>query len=295
MGYRHNALAASLRNGQSNIIGVIVPTVNRAFFSSVVKGIEEVAKEKGSNVLISQSHDKAENEVDIVQTLFNARVDGIIMSMGKNVHDYSHYKEIMDKGLGVVQFDRVSNDVPCNQVVLDDYTGAFTAVEHLIENGYRRIVHFTGPQHISIYRERHKGYKDALKKHGLDYNPDLIYESNMELEDGRQCTENLVKSRKKFDGIFTASDYSAVGAMQVLKEANIDVPNDVGIVGFGDEPFTGFTEPPLSTVRQFPIQMGHMAAEQLFEQLIGKPNRKKAQRKVLNPELVIRQSSTLKK
>src|SRR5690606_36039785 len=152
-----------------------------------------------------------------------------------------------------------------NQVVIDDYMAAYKSVEHLIQQDYRRIAHFTSPKKINIYKERLRGYLDALKENGIPFDPELIIESNMQLEDGQQSVKKMLEKGLDFDAIFSASDYAAMGAMQILKENNIAVPQEVGIVGFGNEPFTSFTSPTLSTVDQMSIAMGHVTAELFFD------------------------------
>lgn len=152
--YRPNSLAASLRNGKSQSIGVIVPTINRTFFSSVVRGLEEIAKKNNYQVIIAQSHDDYDTEVGIIETMVKAQVEGIFVSMSKDTSDFSHYKRIIDSDIKLIQFDRTTETFPSNQVVLNDYKGAFQATQHLIDQGCTEIVHLTGHQNINIYKER---------------------------------------------------------------------------------------------------------------------------------------------
>ncbi|WP_373397068.1 LacI family DNA-binding transcriptional regulator [Algoriphagus halophilus] len=250
LNYQPNHIASALRSGKSRLIGVIVPTANRNFFSSVIRGIEEIANNLDYKIVISQSYDEFEKEAQTVETLLNARVDGVIASIGKTTENFEHFEKIIQKGIPLVLFDRVSNDLEVSQVVIDDFLGAYQTVEHLIKNGARRIVHFTSSQRINIYKERKRGYEEALMDHGIKLDPDLIINSKMQLEDGRQMTEELLNNGVKFDAIFSSSDYSIMGAMQVLKEHGFKIPQDVKLAGFGNEPFTSFTEPAITTVDQ---------------------------------------------
>ena len=289
--YQPNHIAAALRMGKSKLIGVIVPTANRNFFSSVVRGIDEIADSLGYRVILCQSYENYEKEVETTNALLSARVDGIIVSIAKNTEKFDHFQRVIDKGIPLVLFDRITDQIEVNQVVIDDYGASYKAVEQLIGQGYRKIAHFTSPRKINIYKERLRGYVDALTEHGLSVDPSLIVESNMQLEDGQQSARHLLDQGLEFDAIFSAADYAAMGALQVLKEKNIAVPQQVGIVGFGNEPFTSFTDPPLSTVDQTSIAMGHVTAELFFELLKADPKKFIPQKSVLKPELIIRASS----
>ncbi|MCH7408411.1 LacI family transcriptional regulator [Belliella sp. DSM 111904] len=291
LNYQPNHIASALRSGKSKLIGVLVPTANRNFFSSVVRGIEEIANELDYKVIISQSYEDFEKEVQTVDALLNARVDGIIASIGKNTDSFDHFKKVLDKGIPLILFDRITNELDVSQVVIDDYLGAYEVTKHLIDQGCKRIVHFTSPKKINIYRERLRGYEDALRDAQIPLDSDLIEESNMQLEDGRTSMENILRKGVSFDAVFSSSDYAVMGAMQVLREHKISVPDQVKLAGFGNEPFTSFTAPPITTVDQKSIPMGRVTAETFFE-LLKSENKKKATHKtVLKPELIIRESS----
>ena len=289
--YQPNNIAAALRIGKSRLIGVIVPTANRNFFSSVVRGIEEIADSLNYKVILCQTYENYEKEVQTTNALLNARVDGIIVSIAKNTEKFDHFQTVIDKGIPLVLFDRITDQLEVNQVVIDDYMAAYKSVEHLIQQGYKRIAHFTSPKKINIYKERLRGYKDALKEYDIPFFHALILESNMQLEDGQYCAKQMLDNHLDFDAIFSSSDYAAMGALQVLKENKIAVPEQVGIVGFGNEPFTSFTDPTLSTVDQKSIPMGHVTAELFFELLKADPKKNIPQKAVLKPELIIRGSS----
>lgn len=291
LNYQPNHIASALRSGKSRLIGVIVPTANRNFFSSVIRGIEEIANNLNYKIVISQSYDEFDKEVQNVEALLNARVDGIIASIGKTTENFDHFEKVMNKGIPLVLFDRISNELDVSQVVIDDYQGAYQTVDHLIQNGCKRIVHFTSSQRINIYKERKRGYEDALKDHGLTIDPALIVYSNMQLEDGRRNMEEILKKKIPFDGVFSSSDYGIMGAMQVLKEHGYRIPEQVKLAGFGNEPFTSFTEPAITTVDQKSIPMGKITAETFFELLNSSNVETVAKKTILKPELIIRDSS----
>jgi LacI family transcriptional regulator len=289
--YKPNSIAVALRNGKSRLIGIIVPTVNRNFFSSIVRGIEESANKLGYKVVITQSYDNHDREVQTINALLDARVDGILVSLGKGTKHYDHFKAVIQKGIPLVFFDRVANDLPICQVVIDDYLAAYQVTEHLIEQGYSRIAHFNSPMKINIFRERFRGYKEALENYGMSVDPELLIESNLQLEDGRQGVRKLLDNKVSFDAIFSASNYSIVGALQELQSRGIKTPHEVGLAGFGNEPFTAFTQPGLTTVDQVSIQMGQAVAKLFFE-LLGKEGTvTETQKIVLRAKPVLRGST----
>lgn len=294
MNYQPNSIAAALRKGKSNIIGVIVPNADRNFFASVIRGIEEVANDAGYNILICQSNESVEKERSNISTLLEAQVDGILASYAKETTDFDHYQEIINRDVPLILFDRVNDNLDVGSVVVDDYLGAFKATEHLIEQGCRRIVHFSGPQNLNIYKERRRGYQEALEKHNIPVDEDLILQSNLLLEDGYELAKKLLEFDELPDAIFSASDFSAVGAMEVLKEQGIEIPDQVAIVGFSNEQFTSFVDPGLSTVDQQSKQMGMFTARLFLDYMDGKIATATAPKTVLNPELIIRGSSQKK-
>jgi len=291
LNYQPNNIAAALRSGKSNIIGIIVPTADRSFFSSVIYGIEEIANTAGFNVMICQSHDNYENEVSKVQALLNAGVDGVIVSYAKETKDFKHFKKLINNGTPLVLFDRSTNELEVSQVVIDDYLGSYMATEHLISQGYTRIAHFTSNAKISIYKDRLRGYQEALATHGLPLDKELIFESNLQLEDGRASMLEILGKELKVDGLISASAMGAMGAMQVLKEHKIKIPDQFGIVGFANETFMSFTDPPLSTVEQHSKRIGNSAAELFLQEIASSQTKFIPQKIVLKPELIIRGSS----
>jgi LacI family transcriptional regulator len=294
LNYHPNQIAAALRNGRSNIIGIIVPTVDRSFFSSVVRGIEEIANQAKYNVMICQSYDDYEKEVATVEALLRSRVDGIIASFAKQTRDFNHFLKAKERGIPVILFDRSNDELELSHVVVDDYLGGFKATEHLIQQGCSRIAHFAGAQRISIYRDRLRGYKDALIANGIGFTESLVIESNLQLEDGRNSMAQLLKSKERPDGVFSSSAYGILGALQVLKEKNVRVPQDVALVGFSNEPYTSFTEPSITTVEQHSLRMGNAAAEIFLEEVLDDDKKFIPQKVVLKPELIVRQSSMRK-
>ena len=295
LNYQPNNIAAALRNGKSYLIGIIVPTADRAFFASVVRGIEEMANKLNYRIIICQSYDNYEKEIQTIDALLSARVDGIIASIGKNTENFDHFKRVQQENVPLVLFDRTTDALEVSQVMIDDYLGAYKVTEHLVQQGCRRIAHFTSPKKVSIFKERLRGYTEALRDYGLPYDEELVVQSNLQLEDGRESMGKLLKLKERPDAIFSASDFAAMGAMQVLKENNFRIPQDVALAGFSNDPFTSFTDPALTTVDQFSITMGKKTAEIFFDHLKSDDKKGVPQKIVLKPELIVRESSLKKR
>ncbi len=291
LNYQPNHLATALRKGKSNLVGVIIPRNNSNFFSSVVENIEGVLNEKGYNVIIAQSNESYDKECDCIDALLSAQVDGIIASMASETTNLKFYKKIKEKGTPLVLFDRGENDLNVDYICIDDYESSFKVVEHLVEQNCKRIAHIAGFDKSRIYKDRAIGFKDALVKYNLPIENDLIIESNLRLEDGRRIMQQLLNAPEKPDAVYAAGDYAALGALQVLKENNIRIPEDIALIGFSNEPFTSFVSPSISTVNQHSEHMGKLAAETFLE-LIENPDKKTSLNRItLNTELIIRDSS----
>lgn len=294
LNYQYNNIAAALRKGKSNLLGILVPTADRNFFSSIIRGVEELANEIDYNVIICQSYDSFEKEKKNINALLEAQVDGILASIAMETSDYSHYKKVISKNIPLIFYDRMDPSINTSSVVINDYLGAYKAVDHLIEQGCKRIAHFAGQQHINIYKERLRGYKDALEAHGIPLEDELIINSKLKIDSGSNDIKNLLELAHPPDAIFSASDYAAIGAMQVLVERKIKVPDEIAVVGFSNESFTSLVTPSLTTIDQQTNMMGRTAAELFYQHIKSKDNNIEPQKKVLEPKLIIRESSLRK-
>lgn len=295
--YQPNNIASALRKGKSNIIGVIVPTSDRHFFASVIRGIEEVVRENGYNLIICQSDDQSDKELEKIKALLQIRVDGIIASIAKQTTNFEHFKNINNQGVPLVLYDRVIESLDVNQVISDDYLGAYQGVSHLIEQGCTRIAHFAGEQHIHIYQNRLNGYLQALRDHNLPVDEeliivsDLIQDTNSILLNGRELGKKLLEMTNPPDGIFSSSDFAAMGAIQIYKEKNISIPDEIALVGFSNDFSASVIEPGLTSLDQHTIRMGNLAAQHFLEQINTKTEQFIPKKTLLKPELIIRKSS----
>lgn len=294
MGYRPNILAANFRTKRTNTIGVVLPLINRHFFSSVISGIEEVAYNSGFTVTISQSNDNFEKEIKILQTLFSNRVDGLIVSIGMETTNFDHLKIFEEREVPLVFFDRIVEEIEAHKIVVDDYLGSFKATEHLINQGGKRIAHIGGPLNLNIYRDRLAGYKDAMQKAGLTVDEPMLIHNSLTRADGTNAIKKLMQNNIKPDAIFCANDTTALSVIIYLREKGIKVPDDVLIVGFSNEPFSEVVTPSISTIRQPGFEMGKKAADLLIRQIKLKDKPIRFQTFVMPTELIIRESSVRK-
>ena len=292
--YQPNAIASGLRSGKTNTIGVIVPRVNRDFFSNVISGIEDVVFEAGYNVIICQTHDRLEKEQQYINTLLNGRVDGIMVSLGLETRGYCHFEKVIEACISLIFFDRVCEEMDVTKILIDDFDGSFKAVSHLAKMGYNRIAHFGGPDFLNVYKNRKEGYLSALAKNNLDIDKKIIIQNDLTIEAGKRDTEKLMKMDNPPDAIFSASDYSALGALLYLKEMSYKIPDQVGVVGFSNEKFTSLIDPSLTSVDQHSNELGKYCAKLFLEEVKQDPGNFVPRKIILNPKLLIRRSSQRK-
>lgn len=292
LNYRPNKVASSLRLGRTKIIGVIIPSAEINFFGSIVHGIQRVAREKDYSVLIYESNEQSDFEREGVETFLRSRVDGVLASISKQTTSFDHYKELHKRGVPLVLFDRVNDELAVPSVVVDDYLGAFNATQHLIDRGCRRIAHIGGQQHVPIFRKRLQGYLDALKKNGLTVNKSWIKYGEVSIESGSRCMQSMLGGRTIPDAVFAVEDFTALGVIQALKDADLSIPGDVAVIGFANEAFGQYITPSLSSVDQQTARMGEAAAKLFFDLIEKKIPAKAAPRQlVLEPVLVYREST----
>ena len=289
-----DSVASQLRTGKGSVIGVIVPRISRQFFSSVIESIENVANKAGYSILVAQSHEKWQTEKSIVRTMLAKKVDGFAISLAADTVDYKHLHSIINKGVPVVFFDRVPLVWQVNNVRLDDYQGAYDAVKHLIEQGCHRIAHLAGPQGISVYQQRQAGYLQALREADLPCPDELIFPNTITMKAGIEATKKIIAMSDRPDAIFSAGDYSAMGAIKVLKNNNIRIPDEIAVMGFANEPFDEFVDPPLSSVDQRDTEMGQQVAEMLLKEMGTIVTERQPHEIILEPHLIIRKSSLKK-
>ncbi|HWR94870.1 MAG TPA: LacI family DNA-binding transcriptional regulator [Flavobacterium sp.] len=297
MNYRQNKLALALRSGKSFNIGVIVPRIDSNFFASVIRGIEEELYAHKYNVIICQTHDDDKREYENINTLLNAQVDGILMSVSNISSENTSsendkiIKRVIEKKVPLIFFDRKKNINGVSSVTINDFEVSYLATKHLIEQGCTRIAHFKGNQNIEIFKNRFNGYKQALIDNGIEFVEDYVLSTKSNVTEGANAVKTLMALKTPPDALFSSGDFAALGAIQQLKSLGKRIPEDFCVVGFGNEPFTDFMELPMSTVDQVPLEMGKMAAKVFLEQ-VNNTGIKIANQVVLTSEIKIRKSSS---
>lgn len=290
--YRPNVVASSLRKGKSRTVGVIVPRINRNFFAHVIGGMEEILASFGYHLIICQSHENLENEKAAINTLMHARVDAILLSISMETSDTTHIRSLYERGVSLFFFDRAVESIPCGSVVVNDRSGAYLSVKHLLKQGYRRIIHVAGSSLIPVYRERKQGYLDAMQEAGIEVKSEWIMEKPLIQAGGEAAFREGNGWRKKAEAYFCAGDFAALGILQQARIAGIRVPHDLGISGFANEPFTAFLTPSLTTVDQRGWEMGQKVAEMFLQCEQAGSEAHPCEQLVLDPELIIRESSS---
>ncbi|GAB2982872.1 LacI family DNA-binding transcriptional regulator [Mucilaginibacter puniceus] len=294
LNYKRNVLASNLRMGKTKTIGVVVPRINQNFFSNVIVGLEDATYQQGYNLIICQSNESHEKEVQCINTLINQHVDCIVISVSVDSNDYSHLQNVIDHGIQLIQFDRIVDELETLKVINDNEQASMEAVSHLIEQGYKRIALLEGPQALGIFSQRKAGYLKALKKHNIPQDSELIVENAWTKELGAEATRKLLSLPNPPDAIFAStSDFSALGVLEVANAMNFKVPAQLGICGYANEPFTELTTPSITTIDQFSVYMGKTIANLYFQE--NESNEVTITPKTISimPKLLIR-SSTIK-
>lgn len=291
--YQPNVVASALRRGSSKTVGVIVPRINRNFFANVIGGMEELLATSGYHLMICQTHEKLENEVASIKTLINARVDAVLLSISMETTHNDHLRLLTERGIRLFYFDRVPAGIETGSVVVDDHLGAYLSVKHLMEQGYRKVLHVSGPDHINLYKSRKAGYLKAMQEAGIDVPPSWILPEPLVQEGGESAFHTGMKMGKKPDAFFCSGDFAALGILQAAKRKGVSIPGDLGVTGFANEPFTAFLEPSLTTVDQRGEMMGRMVAEMFLRCEKEETDSTTCKQAVLKPELIIRTSSLL--
>lgn len=293
IGYQPNPIALSLKERRSKSIGVVVSEVANSYFSQAINGIESIAYDRGYHVILSQTHESYDREVVNVQHLASRSVDGLLVSLSSQTKDISHLTHLHEKGLPIVFFDRVAEEINTHKVIANNEKGAYEATLHLINSGYKKIAHLTSSNQLSISIERLSGYKTALKDRGLEVNPNYIKHcphGGMIYEETESRIKELLAMDEKPDAIFVAGDRLSTGCLSVFKNLKISVPDDMAIAGFSNSDVLDLFNPSLTSVRQPAFEIGKLATQMLLQLIEAKYPVEEFEKKVLDTELFVRSS-----
>lgn len=289
MGYRPNLLAQRFRNKKSYTIAVLVPELQHHFFTKFITDFMDKAKTWGYSVVIFQSNDRLNNEQEIIKSLVDHQVDGVVASVSNETNDSSHFNILNDAGIPLVFFDRIPKDAMGPQVSIDNFQAAYDAVDLMAKSGRKRIAYLTTGSQIAVFQNRLKGYKQALKDNGLPIKEDLIVQGGFYIDDGINGAKLLMGLTDRPDAFLTVSDKVGIGAIKYLTRTNFKVPDDVCVIGFDNDPIGLASEPELSTVKQSISRMAGEVLGSLLNQIKdeGKP---RFEKKLLKAEIVLRDS-----
>ena len=285
-----NMIAESLRHSRiqpMKVIGVIIPEFAHYYFSSILSGIEEEASAHGYRIMVAQSNEQYEREVKICKSFYENKVCGIIVSQAKDTHRYDHFQQLIDTGIPLVFYDRICTGVNASRVVVDDYMGAFNAVSHLIETGCNRLAYYGSAMTLEISKNRYNGYKDALLKHGIQPDPDLVRLCDNRT-DAESITPEMLNSSAPPNGFFAVNDDTAIGILYTAKRMGFRVPEDISICGFTNGQRAVACDPMLTTVEQRGTKVGEEAAEILIGHVEGTIPPGKIERRIIRTRLIIR-------
>ncbi|MEP7142329.1 MAG: LacI family DNA-binding transcriptional regulator [Ferruginibacter sp.] len=291
MGYRSNNFASNLRKKKTNTIGVIIPRLNSHFVSSVLAAMEKVSNDSGYNIIISQSMESVAKEKVNAKTMFDSRVDGLLVSLAYDTDNIDHFEKFTKRGIPVIFFDRVfqTNDNIC--IVIDNFKNGCDVTTHLLGQGCKRIMHITGNIKRNVYFDRLNGHKKALTDAGINFEAELLITGELNEVSGAEAAEKILAMKSLPDAIFFANDICAASCMRVLKQNGIRIPEDIAIAGFNNDPISRMVDPYITTVNYPAYQMGEIAATCLINHLNGGTNIHITNKIILKSELLIRESS----
>lgn len=291
--YKPNNIALSLKNKKTKTIGIIIPEIVHHFFATVISGIEQVANECGYNVIVCLSDESFDKEVINMEMLANGSTDGFIMSLSKETQqkkDFHHLQEVINQGMPVVLFDRISNDILCDKVIIDDQLAAYEATNFLISKGLKKIALLTTVDYVSVGKLRTDGYLNVLHDHGIEVDENLI----IRIEDTEHCDEkiNELLENQSIDAILAVNELFAVTAIKLAMSKGIKIPENLSVVAFTDGIISKYSTPTITTISQNGIKMGRKAAEMLINRLeLEDEDDEHYRTEIIETNLIIREST----
>lgn len=275
LGYKRNPVAMNLKMGRTNTVGVIVPEMHTPYASQVINGIQEVLYKKNQKVMIAESDEKPERELENLKMMEQFMVDGLIVSLCSYRKNIKMYQQLAADGMAIVFYDRIPYGLKMSQVVVNDNVDSYFMVEHLIRLGRKRIVYLQGPDDIYNAYQRGLGYREAMEKFHL-FDPSLIVKTGMTFKDGADAIDRLIYNKVEFDAVFAFTDTLAIGAQNRLRALGKRVPEEIFVAGFSGTELSTIVSPQITTMEPPLEEMGRKAAELVME-------------KINNPEMEDRQ------
>lgn len=288
LNYKPNIMASNLRTSKNTTIGVVIPELNHHFFSSILDGIEQTANEAGYNILICQTGEDVQKEIRSVQTLIGSRVAGMLVGVSKQTAQLHHLQEVLDNSIPLVLYDRPCPSLPCDQVVSDDYMGAFNAVEYLIQTGKRKVMFMSSSFQLEVSRRRYQGWRDALMRYHIPIHDNMIVECDTRSR-AIIATPRILQSEDRPEAIFCVNDDCAAGVLHAAQIMGVKVPDELSICGFSNAPICRATVPMLTTVQQHGVAIGKRATMRLLKRLAGED--RIPQTEMVPTDLIVRETT----
>ena len=294
MGYNPNPYAGFLRNQKSKTIAIIIPELTNNYFVQAISGAESIAQENNYHLLIYTTNDDKKKEASILNHLINGRVDGVLMSVSSNTSQYNHIDELIQAGIPVVFFDRICHEIETAKITTNDFASGFMATEHLIQSGCKKIAYLSVSEHLSIDHKRKQGYLEALNKHDLKFDANLIVQCNTDEKQNLLKIKKILVGNNKPDGVFASVERLALTTYHVCKTNKINIPNDLKVISFSNLRTADLLNPSLTTITQPALEIGKEAAIILFKHLAKRKSIIPNENIVINSVLTIRGSTNPK-
>jgi LacI family transcriptional regulator len=291
LNYQVNPLARSFRKQKTKTIALIIPEVVNDFFGPVINGIESIAQEKGYHVLIYMTHEDREKEIAIIKLLQTGRVDGIMLSLSEQTRDITHLRELKERGVPLILFDRITNQLDVTTVTTDNSAGGKRATEHLIERGCRRIAFLAISKTVSVSTGRMDGYLEALKENSMNPEDDFILCCDGDDLKNKELIRNLLVRKDRPDGIFASVETLAVSTYEVCEELGLTIPKDIKVIAFSNSYLAALLNPSLTAIAQPAFEMGREAAAILVNLVEKKESRFRSKRTEIKSKLIVRNST----
>ncbi|MDF2159266.1 LacI family DNA-binding transcriptional regulator [Algoriphagus sp. CAU 1675] len=293
LNYQPNPFARSLRENKSKTIAVIIPERINNFFAQVMDGIENIAQEHGYHLLVYNTHEDVDREKKIVNLLLNGRADAVVMSVSSQTSDISHLEKLYARGLPLIFFDRICTDIPTTKFITNDYESSYQGTKHLIQQGCKKVAFLMLSKELSITKERHRGYLDALLEAGLSPEPAFSLNCSMCEEQNIELIREMLWSNNRPDGILASVEKLALATYQAVKRTKLRIPQDLKVISFSNMGIAGLLEPSLTTITQPAITIGQECAKLLIKKLTKPKQNDLIDQVITIPSKITIRSSTL--
>lgn len=291
LNYIPDPVAHHLRTGKGNVLGIIVPRIDRNFFATIISSFQKTAQKQNYNIIIAASNESPEDEAAAVKALLSKKVDGIAISLASKTVEPKYEELCNNYNTPLVYFDRCPENCTTDTVSNDNFQIGYDAVVQFKKRGCTKIGHFAGPMVQKIYKERYEGYKKALTDLGLEICDKYLYENCITMETGTETAMKILSNTDRPNAIFSSGDFSAITAMDIFQKKGLKIPEDMAIIGVANEPFDNYLSAPLASFDLHEQRIGELAANILLERISNKENPSEAQHIIVKHDLILRDSA----